>query len=340
MSQADLSSSSGVSQGNISKLENGLIDSADDVVEMIASALNFPSSLFHELDRIYGLPVSVHPMYRKRSSVGQRSLDKLEAELNLRLMHVRRLLKSSDLSPEFSLPELDIEDYGSPEEIANLVRRTWLLPSGPLSNLVESVERAGCIVSLCDFSNKSVDGVTVNAPGTPPCIFLNRNQPADRQRFSLAHELGHIVMHRVPTPTMEDEANKFASELLLPSKEVKPHLTGKLTIQRLAALKPMWRVSMQALLFKAGELNCITANQKKYLWIQMSRSGYRRQEPKELDFPPEQPLILPELIRIHLEDLGYKISDLSRFLHVYEDDMLSMHPFPAKESFGALRLVK
>ena len=90
---------------------------------------------------------------------------------------------------------------------------------------------------------------------------MNRNQPADRQRFSLGHELGHIVMHRVPSPTMEDEANAFASALLMPTQEVRPYLSGRLTIQKLASLKPVWRVSMQALLYRARAIGTITANQ-------------------------------------------------------------------------------
>lgn len=340
-SQTELSRQSGVSQANLSKLENGLIGPTDDVLDRVADVLHFPRSLFFEPDRVLGLPMSVHPMYRKKASVGQRGLERLEAELNIRLLHIRRLLKSAEFEPELPLPEMDIDEFdGDPERIADLVRRTWLVPTGPMKDLVGSVERAGCVVVQCDFAGLSVDGVTISSPGMPRCIFLNRNQPADRQRFSLGHELGHIVMHRVPSPTMEDEANAFASALLMPARDIRPYLSGRLTIQKLAALKPVWRVSMQALLFRARTTGAITANQSQYLWRQISALGYRRSEPPELDFPAEEPNVLPELIRVHVEELGYQIEDLCSVLHVFEDDLRRIHPLPNSPGGPNLRLVQ
>ena len=278
--------------------------------------------------------------YRKQASVGQKAIEKLEAELNIRILHIRRLLDAAELEPELKLPRLDVDEFGGdPERIAELVRRTWLVPSGPIRELVAWVERAGFIVVHCDFAALRVDGFTVQIPDMPPCIFLNRNQPADRQRFSLAHELGHVVMHSVPSPEIEQEANDFAAALLMPSRDIRPHLSGRrMTIQTLAGLKPIWRVSMAALLVRAKTIGSITANQSQYLWRQMSSMGYRRAEPPELDFRAEEPTILPEIIRLHLEELGYELSDLAKVLCSTEDDLRDLHPFPSATSH--LRVVK
>lgn len=340
-SQSELSRCSGVSQANLSKLENGLIGPTDDVVGRVAKALKFPISFFYQNHRLVGLPISVHPMYRKKASVGQKAIDRLESELNIRLMHLRQLLAATDFEPELPLPRLDPDEFGGdPEHIAELVRRTWLVPSGPLYDLVDWIERAGCIVVHCDFVDLSVDGVTIQAPDLPPCIFLNQNQPSDRQRFTLAHEIGHIVMHKVPSPEMEDEANAFASALLMPSQELRPKLSGRLTLQRLAALKPVWRVSMGALLYRAKTIGAITASQSGYLWRQMSSMGYRRTEPPELDFAAEEAGVIPEIIRIHLEELGYEIEDLCSVLHTHEDDVRRMHPLPGLPGGPHLRIIK
>ena len=280
-------------------------------------------------------------MYRKRASIGQKAIGRLEADLNIRLMHLRQLLNAADFEPELRLPQLDPDKFGGdPERIAELVRRTWLVPSGPLYNLAGWIERAGCIVVHCDFAALSVDGVTIQAPGLPPCVFLNRNQPSDRQRFTLAHELGHIVMHSVPSPEMEKEANMFASALLMPARELRPKLGGRLTLQRLAALKPVWRVSMNALLYRAKTIGAITQGQSLYLWRQMSSMGYRRAEPPELDFPSEEAGVLPEVIRIHLEDLGYGIEDLCSILHSQEEDIRRMHPMPPPTGRSHLRVIQ
>lgn len=342
LSQANLVAQSGVSQGNISKLENGLIEPTDDVLQRLADALHFPISIFFEPDRLYGLPLSVHPgaMFRKKASVGQREIEKLEAELNLRLMHVRRLLKATELANDLPLPQMDVDEFGGPEKIADTLRRTWLVPSGPIGNLMEYVERAGCMVFLCNFDDISVDGVALQTPDAPPCIFLNKAQPGDRQRFSLAHELGHIIMHRLPSTSMEDEANAFASAFLMPAGDLRPMIPDYLTIQRLAALKPVWKMSMQAILMRAKTIAAITDNQSRYLWRQISAAGYRRQEPPELEVAREAPTVIPEIVRMHIEDMKYKLADLCQLLHLREDDLRKMLPLPSQLNAPFLRVVK
>lgn len=336
-SQAELSRQSGVSQANLSKLENGLIGATEDVLDSISTALKFPRDFFFQNDRVIGLPMSVQ--YRKQASVGQKAIERLEAELNIRILHFRRLLAAAELEPELSLPRMDLDEFGGdPEHIAALLRRTWLAPSGPLRDLTSLVERAGCLVVHCDFAALKVDGFTVQLPDMPPCIFINRNQPADRQRFSLAHELGHVVMHQVPSPTMEDEANAFAAALLMPARDIRPHLSQRLTLQKLAALKPAWRVSMAALLVRAKTIGAITNSQSQYLWRQLSGMGYKLVEPPELDFRAEEPAVLPEIIRLHLEDLGYDLSELAAALHSSEEELRAWYSVPKNNHH--LRVVK
>jgi IrrE N-terminal-like domain len=82
---------------------------------------------------------------------------------------------------------------------------------------VKLVERAGVIIGLSQFGGASISGVTFRVPGKPPLVLLDALHPGDRQRYTLAHELGHLVMHRSPTPTMESEATEFASAFLMPA---------------------------------------------------------------------------------------------------------------------------
>ena len=340
-SQTQLAKEAGISQGKLSKLENKLIDHlTDDELIRIASTLAFPQSFFLEPDDVIGLPFSVHPMFRKRSSVGSRHLEQLQAQLNLRLFHIRRLLQSVTIEADLQLPDMDIDEFDSPEQIAGLLRRTWGVPIGPIKNLVAWVERASCLVVLGEFGTSAVDGVTLRFSAMHQCIFLNRNQPIDRLRYTLAHELGHIVMHRVPSPTMELEANVFASELLMPAEQIRTEFSGRrITLATLAALKPVWSVSMQALLVRATNLGLIDQSRSTYLWRQMSARGFRKVEPVALH-DQEQPTVHPELIRVHIEDLGYSTEDLCSLLHVLEDDLRWMHPLPHSARRQHMRLVQ
>lgn len=338
-SQDRLAKKARVPQGKLSKLENSLTDLTDDQLARLAGALEFPPSLFLQPDNVFGLPISLHPMFRRRASVGNRELERLQAELNLHLLHIRRLLQSVTFEPELQLPALDVEDFETPQRIATLLRRTWCVPLGPFKNLLRWVERAGCFVVCGDFQS-AIDGVTLKCPGMPPCIFLNRSQSVDRLRYTLAHELGHIVMHQVPSNTMEDEANIFAAELLMPEDQIRADLSGRhITLATLAALKPVWRVSMQALLVRAKELGLINESRARYLWQQMSARGFRTTEPVVLA-DQEEPTIHPELIRVHLEDLGYSVDELCSLLHVNQRDLQSMHPLPSSVHRHAFRLVR
>ncbi|MFX5998565.1 ImmA/IrrE family metallo-endopeptidase, partial [Acinetobacter baumannii] len=199
------------------------------------------------------------------------------------------------------------------------------IPNGPLKNLTDYVERAGCLVFHCDFSQEGVSGVTIKVPGLNPCIFIDKNMPSDRQRFTLAHELGHAIMHKLPSENMEDEANRFASALLMPSKDIRPYLTGKITLEKLATLKLVWKVSMNALLKTAEREGLLTPSQKKYLWIQMTKNGYRTKEPVELDFPKEKAVTIDQIFEYYREDLGYSIDELSNLLQTPKEDIDSLY---------------
>lgn len=317
-----------VEASTVSRVENGIIEPSPDFKQRAAVYLKFLPEFFEQTDNVYGLPLSVHPsMWRKKAAAVQHDIDRALAELNLRLMHLRRLIRAVDYEPSFPIPQLDVETYkGDIEAIAADVRRTWLMPAGPVPNLTTHIEAAGCFVIHAKLGDAAIDGVTLRAPGTPPCIFLNRDQPSDRMRFSLAHELGHVVMHRVPTPHMEEEANTFAAAFLAPAKDIRPYFARRrIDLPFLANLKPEWRMAMAALLYRAKQLHFVNNNQARYLWQQFNIHKIRLREPPELDFPVEKLHLMPRLFSIHLEQLGYSMADLQTLLGMYEDEIAEFH---------------
>lgn len=342
LSQDALAQKAKITQGYLSKIEHGLSEPDEATVEALSKVLGFPVTFFYQSDQVLGLPVSVHPMFRKRASVGKRALDALQAQLNVRLLHLRRLLSSVELKQQLELPALDVDEHGgNPERIAELVRRMWLVPNGPVQNLTALVEKAGCIVVSCELPELSVDGITVRAIDLPPCIFLNAGLPGDRQRFTLAHELGHLVMHRTPTPSMEEEAHAFASAFLMDRHGLSDSVRGaRVTLPLLAQLKPIWKVSMQALLMRLQFVGSVQPSQSSYLWRRISALGYRTHEPDDLSFAPERPSVMPRLIEVHLGVLGYSIAELGTALHVFEEELTTMYGLKVAQSSRRLTVVK
>jgi Zn-dependent peptidase ImmA (M78 family)/transcriptional regulator with XRE-family HTH domain len=315
-----------VLQNVLSRFENDVAAPDEIVLQKAASVYQVPREFFDLRDPIYGPPVSVHPMARGKADVTARDMDMATAELNVRMMHLSRLLDAVDFTPTAELPRLDVEQYGAPEKIAAVVRTNWGLVPGPVKNLMQYVERAGIIIGLSQFGGASISGVTFRVPGKPPLVLLNALHPGDRQRFTLAHELGHLIMHRFPTPTMENEANEFASAFLMPATEIRIAFHGrKVTLTLLASLKPEWKVAMQALLMRASSLDLISANQARYLWQQISAKGWRLQEPADVEVPPETPVVLPSIIKSHLNELEYSIGDLTKLLCVHPTEFAKLY---------------
>lgn len=339
-SQTEVAKRCGISQSRYSKIEGAAIaiDPNDQVIDKFSETLGFPPAFFFKNAKALGVPASFHEMYRKPKSVGgKKTLGQVTADLTIKMMSVSKLLDSVDIEPKITLPQYEVEEYDNDaSEIARMVRRTWMLPAGPVRNLTKLVEEAGVIIYPMDFIAQKVDGVTIKAPGMPPLIFLNANTPADRLRFSLAHELGHVIMHRQMTATMEDEANEFAAELLMPEHEMRTEFSNHITLDELARLKRIRKVSMAALLYRAQSIGKVTKNQAAYLWRQMAQ--YRKHEPLETSFEKEVPTSLKDIVDIFRSNLDYKIPDFSNSFALYDDKTLRVlsHAMPQERK---LRLV-
>ena len=152
----------------------------------------------------------------------------------------------------------------------------------------------------------------------PAVFFVNQNILSDRIHLSLVHELGHMVMHRAPNPCMEDQAFLFAGAFLMPASDIQWQLRH-ITLPNWADLKPLWKVSMAALLHRASDLRCLTDNQKRYLWSRLSRAGYLRKEPSPLDIQPEPHTLLADVIYHYTNDLWLSLDECARLVSLYPD---------------------
>ena len=176
-----------------------------------------------------------------------------------------------------------------------------------------------------DFGTELCDGFTQHATeGMPPVVFINTRQPKDRLRYSLAHELGHIVMHRLPNPKMEEEANRFASEFLMPTQDIEKDLYN-LSLDRFMALKPYWRTSMQALIRKAYSTGKLNESRYRYFMVAMGKRGWRTREPVELTNAREKPKVVAQLVRSHLGPLEYDLDDMSALIGMKPDEIEEMY---------------
>ncbi|MBX3386455.1 MAG: ImmA/IrrE family metallo-endopeptidase [Phycisphaeraceae bacterium] len=320
MNRTELAERLNISQPYVSHMEGGHREPSAEVLDRLCTTLGYPRTFFFQQDERRGLGLSVM-FYRKKAATKAADIHRLEAEVNIRRMLVRRLISEVDISTPHRVEFLDIDEHGhDPEKIAALVRASWQLPSGPVQNLVRVIEAAGGIVFKFRFGTRDIDAISMWPKDTPPLFFINEEAPADRVRFSLCHELGHVVMHESATETMEDEANRFASEFLMPESLIGPELSG-MTLTRAASLKPVWRVSMASLVYRARELGRISDLEFEHLFRRLSVTGQRKRE--MVDIPGEDPILIDDLLKELRSSAGHTTETLAQMLCLHEADFVS-----------------
>ena len=142
------------------------------------------------------------------------------------------------------------------------------------------------VTALPDYvvDETNFDGVSSPHNKSPRVIALNRkNRSGDRYRFSLAHELGHLVLHtdtpRSDRAAIETEANIFAGAFLMPKALLETTITNELTLKDYAELKQRWGYSIQAIIRRSHELNLINYKRYRSLRMQISGRGWSIKEP-------------------------------------------------------------
>lgn len=309
MTQSEVAKAAGVSQGVISKVERGLDGLPAEQLQRIADFLGYDVSLFTQPDRVRS-GASACLYHLKRKTLPKKVLHQLEGRMFLASLHGDRVLRDFDTDSERMFHRMDLDDYlGSPAEVARSLRRAWRVPPGPIGNLMALTESAGGIVLLADFGTRKLFGMSCWSKTARPFFFLNAEMPTDELRWTLTHEVGHLMMHGfAPDGDPEAQADEFAAEFLMPQAEIVPQLRS-LEFRRLPALKAHWRVSMKALIRRAEKTGAISKSSAEVLYRQYSARRYASGEP--FPIPDEKPTLLEDAIRLHFEEHDYSLEELA-----------------------------
>jgi Zn-dependent peptidase ImmA (M78 family)/DNA-binding XRE family transcriptional regulator len=222
--------------------------------------------------------------------------------------------------PAVDFPDIPSKDSEDIERAAEGARKHWRLGLGaPIISMTRVVENAGAIVTHFVGLSERVDALSMDRP-RPIIIRSAAKESLCRLRFDIAHECGHLIMHRgVQTGDRETEeqANRFASAFLLPRTGfVKEFPRGRtLDWHALFELKLRWKVSVRAMVRRAFDLRLITAAQYRTANIHLVKTGQAKAERYDDEMPMEKPELLdraldaleasrPGSVRTVAEDLG------------------------------------
>lgn len=319
-SQAELADKMSISQANYSRMEKGLIAASEVQIEEIADALDFPVEFFIRKEPSANY---AELYYRKKATMPKKELYCLEAKFDLIRYWFNHILDEVDI-PDCSLPEIEIEYSNTPSQVAQRIRVALGIPTGPIGALIHALEKKGIIVYFLKDAPEKFDGTTVITDSGAKVLVVNANMPNYRKRFTIAHELCHIVSHipfvisdNDPYRNVEFEANEFAAEFLMPGNEIGNDLY-RLTYSKLTDLKNYWNVAKSAIIKRASDLSCITKDKYTHLMIEMSRYGERRSERK--DVPLDEPKMLSKMLETYMTGGEYSQQEFRKILAISQND--------------------
>lgn len=317
-----------ITKQSIHKYESDQAVPGSDVLIRISNALGVKSEYFFRSAEVNLQTVNFRKKAKlsvtERKSIEENVKDFLERYLTLEDVFPPEEIMIKPFKPlGFQLKEPVFA-----EKAAKILRNEWDLGLDPIENMTELLEDNGIKVLEVECSDK-FDGLSGTVDDEHAVIVIGDNWPGDRQRFTLAHELGHLTLDISPdceSKEREKCCHRFAAAFLAPEDMVKLELGENrtcLSYAELFSLKKKYGLSVGAWIFRAYDLGIISHSQLERHYRDLSKRGWRKDELDKL--PAEKPTRFFRLLYHALAEgmiseskasdlLGVKIDELSKKL--------------------------
>ena len=306
----------------------------DRILQKAAEILDFPVNFFYgdDFEKVEAQAVS----FRALSKMTAKKRDMAISQTILAEMLSKWIDQNFDLpTPDVpdlhelrndvsinnfqSLDEIDEDNeqyylkFSFPEICAETLRKAWGLGEQPIGNLIALLESKGIRVFSLTNDAQDVDACC-RWTNDRPFIFLNTSKTAERCRFDLAHELGHLVMHKhgVVEGIQEQEANAFASAFLMPRRSVSAEPVRSPSLKSIVMKKSIWRVSAAALTYRYHKLGIISTWNATSIYKQLAQRG-KNNEPNPIAH--ETSLLLDKVFQA-LSEEKFQLSELTNALNI------------------------
>ncbi|USI65536.1 helix-turn-helix domain-containing protein [Lactococcus petauri] len=301
-----------------------------------------------ELSRLFGVEVSYFENEMEASNIDMRSIafrnedNESRKTIQMQEVYVNKIdslvkyLESFLITPDKSIYSL-IQKVDTLlkekqitssliKEVADLSREKLAI-SNNNNDLLYRIELSGVnVLSRLIAQGSSADAYSLWSKDNVPYIVLGIGKSAVRRNFDLAHELGHLLLHRTVDfesidkeqhKIKEQEANLFASELLMPEEHFRTYFerfVGTKVSQpdNYIELKQYFNVSIQALEYRAYKLGYLSVSQNSYFFRQIYQKGYKKIEPLDKDIVIKKPGKIVSMIDTILSN---NLSDLQSMLY-------------------------
>jgi Zn-dependent peptidase ImmA (M78 family)/DNA-binding XRE family transcriptional regulator len=320
LTKTQLASLIGITTRSITAYESGEFTPEREQLIKLSKTLYFPVNFFFGDDLEEITP----------DIVSFRSLSKMTASQRNSALGTGAiaLLLNKWIEDRFELPKADLPDLSqevNPEAAADILRRMWGLGELPIKNIIHLLESKGIRLFSLSIDTSNLDAFSMWSDETP-FIFLNTKKSCERSRFDTAHELAHLILHKhagakAKGQVAEREADAFASAFLMPRSSVLANAPYMATVDQLVRHKVYWTVSVAALAHRLHDVGLVSDWHYRTLTIEVSKRGYRKQEPNEAQREISQ--VLAKVFSALRED-GVTKADIAEalFIHTEEIDRL------------------
>ncbi len=350
LTQVQLASMVSVSPATISKWRAGTQAPEREALERLAGVVNVTPEWF---TRQPAAKVST-PLFRSNASAHVAARAMLEARLEWAQDVGAALMEFVDY-PEVNLPA---RSYADPEEItaedieqaACECRDLWRLGRSMVQDLALAVEGAGIILVREETGIAQIEGLSAwsEVLGRPLILLSADKDNGYRSRFDLAHELGHLVLHRhIKRPTerdrhklLEQQAHRFAGAFLLPAETFATEVRMPATLDDLLLLKRRWGVSAAAIIMRLRALELLDEDDALTLFKRRSARWGAKSEPGDGDRTPEQPRLLRRTIDLLVDEKVMPLEAIPRHIGLAASDVESLAGLPEGYFQGKSKVVQ
>ncbi|MDI6719900.1 MAG: XRE family transcriptional regulator [Methanomicrobiales archaeon] len=296
LSQRALGREVGLSAMAISKYESGKVVPSSGVIIQLSEVLGVSVDYFF---RSISVNLS-QPQYRCRKPLKKKEERQIHAEVREwfeRYLEIELILGEEKTLTLPSPENCRITTLDDIEDVAQSVRDEWDLGLDPIESVMDVLEQHGVKVGVIGATDK-FDALTFYHEDSTPVIAVNSDMPGDRQRFNLAHELGHLLLRIEGDVDEEKAAHRFAAAFLVPKKMAFRELGEQrrnISPREFYVLKHKWGMSMSAWLHRAADLGIIPESTSERLWTLFNKHGWRQIEPGN-QLPRERPTHMKLLV--------------------------------------------
>ena len=327
MSMEELAEHIGVTRQSVSKYERGITNPSFEILQLISRTLDFQESFFYKTEDSDSAASSAL-FFRSNSTITK----KVKVACKYQVKRADEIKKQLEQYVDFIPVELrtidgnyeDLEE-GDLEELALSIRKEWELDDEPIDDLIGILENRGILVvqmssnEHCPF--KGIDAFSEWKDGTPYILYHPTQKSAVRTRFSILHELGHLIMHSSITDEeatkksvvdfADNQADRFAAAFLLPATSFPKDIHSS-SLLAFNTVKKKWGTAFSTIIRRCETLNLLSDNQISYLKKQMTVNKYWRKEPLDDVLTVAEPEVIRDAIYMLIERRIIKKSSFLR----------------------------